>query len=483
MSLLHELPFHSPKSPKSTPFDVAELLRGGHQNHKLPLDGIIGFHAIRFASSNARETARFFEMALGFKEVAYRGLESASVVLAAHVLKKGSCVFELVNTLGRGDLRPGSRNRPGSRARAESRARPESKYSEKLPVTFQVRGGATSFSELAKAAEQLTYDAQEAADIDRFVSDHGMGVFDISFEVTDAESAFKRAVAAGAPILRNPVLVEDEQGSVKVAVVGVPGSDLRHTLVQKVFFKGPFLPLFRESMAVDLPDESSVPILAVDHCVQNFTWDEMMPYAQFYASAFGLHKFWSADEQDVSTGATALKSIVMSSANGAVKMPINEPAKGTMKGQIEEFYEFYKGPGVQHIALRTRDILQVVKAMRSRGFDFNNISEAYYDNLRERLDKDNIELFESFDELKQNHILVDFDPATKYKNNRGNGKNSCHYILQIFTKPLHDRPTLFLEVIQRHHHNGFGKGTFKGLFETIEAQQRLRGTLVPSSLM
>lgn len=183
----------------------------------------------------------------------------------------------------------------------------------------------------------------------------------------------------------------------------------------------------------------------------------------------------------MSTGATALKSVVMASANGKVKMPINEPAKGIMKGQIEEFYEFYKGPGVQHIALITRDIIALVKAMRLRGIDFNTISDAYYKNLEERLNKDSIKLFESFEELKALHILVDFDLASKYLHR--DGRYRCHYILQIFTKPLHDRPTLFLEIIQRHHHNGFGKGTFKGLFETIEAQQRLRGTLVPSALM
>lgn len=470
MTLLRELPFYFRKVEKTSPFEVSELLRGGHQNNKLPLDGIVGFHAIRFATSNAKEMARFFELSLGFKEVAYRGLESGSVALAAHVLKKDECVFEVINTLGRGDLRPGSRA-----------AKAGSANFEKQPVTLQVRGGVTSFHELAKAAEQLAYDAREATEIDRFVNTHGMGVMDVSFAVTDAKVAYKKAIEAGAVSLREPVLVEDENGAVKVAVVGVPGSDLRHTLVQNISFKGPFLPLYRDSLVTSLPESNPVPIFAVDHCVQNFTWDEMMPYARFYASAFGFHKFWSVDEQDVSTGATALKSIVMACANGKVKMPINEPAKGKMKGQIEEFYEFYKGPGVQHIALRTRDILQVVKGMRSRGIDFNTISETYYTNLQERLAKDDIELFESLEELKEHHILVDFDPASKYKNKRG--KNSCHYILQIFTKPLHDRPTLFLEIIQRHHHNGFGKGTFKGLFETIEAQQRLRGTLVPSALM
>ncbi|GBL52907.1 4-hydroxyphenylpyruvate_dioxygenase [Candidozyma auris] len=478
MQILKELPFYPHHGLKvkvysKSDFEIAELLRGGHSTHKLPLDGLLGFHAIRFATSNAKEMARFLELSLGFKEIAYRGLETSSIVLASHVLKKGDCVFEVINTLSRGDSRPNSSKSFSSRSGSRSR--------EMLPVTLMVHGGATSFEELGRAAEQLAYDALDAKAIDTFVNIHGMGVMDVSLDVLDVNKAFLRATGAGATIVRRPTVITDEFGSVKVAVIRIPGSDLRHTLVENLTYKGPFMPFYKESMVPSLPEENPVPLIGIDHCVQNFTWNQMDDYAMFYAAAFGLHKFWSVDEQDVSTGATALKSVVMASANGKVKMPINEPAKGIMKGQIEEFYEFYKGPGVQHIALITRDIIASVKAMRLRGIDFNTISDAYYKNLEERLNKDSIKLFESFEELKALHILVDFDSASKYLHRDGSYR--CHYILQIFTKPLHDRPTLFLEIIQRHHHNGFGKGTFKGLFETIEAQQRLRGTLVPSALM
>ncbi|KAM3122990.1 hypothetical protein ACQ2H7_003805 [Candidozyma auris] len=454
MQILKELPFYphhglKVKVSSKSDFEIAELLRGGHSTHKLPLDGLLGFHAIRFATSNAKEMARFLELSLGFKEIAYRGLETSSIVLASHVLKKGDCVFEVINTLSRGDSRPNSSKSFSSCSGSRSR--------EMLPVTLMVHGGATSFEELGRAAEQLAYDALDAKAIDTFVNIHGMGVMDVSLAVLDVNKAFMRATGAGASIVRRPTVITDEFGNVKVAVIRIPGSDLRHTLVENLTYKGPFMPFYKKSMVPSLPEENPVPLIGIDHC------------------------FWSVDEQDVSTGATALKSVVMASANGKVKMPINEPAKGIMKGQIEEFYEFYKGPGVQHIALITRDIIASVKAMRLRGIDFNTISDAYYKNLEERLNKDSIKLFESFEELKALHILVDFDSASKYLHR--DGRYRCHYILQIFTKPLHDRPTLFLEIIQRHHHNGFGKGTFKGLFETIEAQQRLRGTLVPSALM
>lgn len=449
----------------------------GHQKCKLPLDGIVGFHSIRFATSNAKEMASYLEYSLDCKEIAYRGLETGSVMLASHVVKKNDCVFELINTLGRGDSRPGSkRSRPNT-----SSSRPGTARLAKAPVTLPVGGSDSTLHDIALAAAQLSQDAQDSSAVDEFVACHGMGVIDVSFEVVDVDAAFERAVFYGATNIRRPAVIGDEHGSVKLAVVGVPDSDLRHTLIQKLDYKGPYLPFYKLSWLLPMCQGGPVPISEIDHCVQNFSWNEMTIYATFYASAFGLHKFWSVDEQDVSTGATALKSIVMASANGKVKMPINEPAKGRMKGQIEEFYEFYNGPGVQHIALKSRDIVQLVKGMRSRGVEFNTISDTYYNDLMERLTKNSIELFESFKELRKYNILVDFDPSTKYKSR--DGKTRCHYILQIFTKPLHDRPTLFLEIIQRRHHNGFGKGTFKGLFETIEAQQRLRGTLVPSALM
>lgn len=274
-----------------------------------------------------------------------------------------------------------------------------------------------------------------------------------------------------------PTIEQDENGAVKIAVIGVPGNDISHTLVQKLSYKGKYLPHYAHSLRECPNLQREVQLQEIDHCVQNFSWNEMMPNAKFYASALGLHKFWSVDDKDVSTGNTALRSVVMSSANGKVKIPINEPARAKLRGQIEEFYEYFGGPGVQHLALLTRDILRTVRALRASGLKFNQIQPSYYVELARRLARDNIEMKEDFDQIRQGHILVDYDPATKYK--KPNGKYGCNYILQIFTEPLHDRPTVFLEIIQRYHHNGFGKGTFKGLFESIELEQKKRGTLIP----
>ncbi|CAH2354308.1 hypothetical protein CLIB1423_15S03224 [[Candida] railenensis] len=162
----------------------------------------------------------------------------------------------------------------------------------------------------------------------------------------------------------------------------------------------------------------------------------------------------------------------MASSNGNVKIPINEPGEGKKRGQIEEFYDFNEGPGIQHVAIRTKNILATVKSLYSRGIEFNTMTSSYYDDLKKRLERDGVLILEDLNELRKLNILVDYDP-----NSRNKKTNVCNYILQIFTKPFSDRPTLFFEVIQRRHHNGFGKGTFKGLFESIEAQQMKRGTL------
>lgn len=465
MLLLKELPFSDClDQDKLSEFEVHELFRDGHLSFKEPLDGIVGFFSVCFASANAKEMARYLELVFGFEEVAYRGLETGSFCVASHVLRNANVIFEVVNTL---KVQDG----------AEEKFRLMYDDAEEKFRLNGVRAG--GLEDLRRNAEAVAFEAAKASLIHRFVTRHGQGVMDITFQVQNVDAAFYRAVANGAIVCRYPVILQDSYGKVKTAVVGVPKTDLLHTLVEILDYNGPFLPHFEYPICDKVPRFlPQVHLDSVDHCVQNFTWNQMMDFATFYAKAFGLHKFWSVDEQDVSTGNTALKSIVMASSNGKVRMPINEPAKGKMKGQIEEFYDFYGGPGVQHVALRTRYILDTVSALRARGLEFNTISDTYYETLQKRLHDENIALYEDFNDLRKNHILVDFDPSTKFRKGES---YSCNYILQIFSKPLHDRPTLFIEIIQRHHHNGFGKATFKGLFETIEIQQKLRGTLVPAT--
>lgn len=436
--LLSELPFQSVNSPGEC--SVEELLEGNLSTNKLPLDGLIDFHSVRFASANAKETARIMEYAFGLQEVAYRGLETGSKYLASHVVRSAGVVFEIVNSLGCGGL-------------------------------HLQRTGAH------KQQHQLLDDAIQSQMVSDFVNKHGMGVIDVAFTVVDTDSSHKKAVTAGALSIKEPTIETDKYGSVKYAIVRVPETDFLHTFVQNVDYKGPYLPGFQHSgLSIKLGENSG--LNSIDHFVQNHNWNLMMPYARFYAAAFGLHKFWSVDDKDIYTGNTALKSIVMASTNGKIKMPINEPAHGLMKSQIEEFYEFYNGPGIQHVAIKTYDILMSVSELRDRGVEFNSVSDEYYRTLDARLKQHSITLMEPFEELKANHILVDFDLSSKFK--LSNGTCCCNYILQIFTKPVHDRPTFFFEIIQRRHHNGFGKGTFKGLFESIELQQKMRGTLVPS---
>lgn len=466
MLFFHELPFHdTPVGP-----DPADAFFGGYVRTKYPLDGILRFRSVRFASSNAKSFARYFQLAFGFQEVAQRGLETGSKCLASHVVQSGNVFLEFMDTLEPKLVDAAS---PGLAAKAQR------------CLHHHAAASALQYASFRKILEKLSdleivsvsADYSVASTVDCFVARHGFGVFDVVLDVTSAKLAYDRATMHGATPIQPPTVCEDENGAVVVAVVGAKGSDLCHTLVETVSYRGTYLPHYKAPRTATALT-NSLAFVEIDHCVQNYSWNEMMDAASFYAHAFGFQQFWSVDDKDVSTGNTGLRSIVMASANGMVKMPINEPAKSKMKGQIEEFYEYYNGPGIQHVALRTTNIVGAVKALRARGLEFNSISDAYYENLMERLQKHDIVLNEDLDVLKENHILVDFDPASRYR--RKTGSYECHYILQIFTTPFHDRPTFFLELIQRYHHNGFGKGTFKGLFESIELQQKIRGTLVPA---
>lgn len=380
-----------------------------------------GFDHATWYVSNAKQAASYFVYCLGFEWVAYKGLETGSKVVSAHVVQNGDVMFEFVSPI-------------------------------------------LSSSEKPNEAEFLDK-------IHSFIRRHGDGVKDVAFRVDDVKSVYENAIQCGAKSAKPPSEYQDEYGVIKLATIEV-FDDVYHTLINRDHYSGIFMPgyvpvkgnsLYEPREALCLQTLPPVTFEKIDHCVQNEDWDQLESACATYSKIFGFHRFWSVDEKQVSTHFSALRSIVMSSENEEVKMPINEPAKGICKSQIEEFIEFYNGAGVQHIALLTNDIITTVANMKQRGAQFIAVPSLYYDTLFTRLSKMGITINEDFEELRKLGILVDFDE---------NG-----YLLQLFTKPLGDRPTFFLEVIQRNNHNGFGAGNFKALFETIESEQRLRGTL------
>lgn len=380
------------------------------------------YHHATWFVSNAKQAALFFNFCLGFEQIAYKGLETGSKRYSSHVVKNGDVIFEFV-------------------------------------------------SPIANLKED-TSEEYLVSKIHDFIRTHGDGVKDIAFTVSDVTAVFERAVRGGATSISTPHIETDENGSVKMATIQV-FDDLWHTLVEYINYQGPFLPHY--ASLKDVPYSARyistcietfppVRLAVIDHCVQNEDWNKLEPSCDIYEKIFGFHKFWSVDEKDVSTEYSALRSIVMASGNEKIKMPMNEPAKGICKSQIEEFLEFYNGPGVQHIAVLTYDIVTTVRNMRLRGVEFVPTPNLYYESILPRLLRTGLSLEEDISQLQELGILIDFDEKG--------------YLLQIFTKPLTDRPTFFLEIIQRHNHNGFGKGNFKALFETLEEEQRRRGTLL-----
>lgn len=293
---------------------------------------------------------------------------------------------------------------------------------------------------------------------------HGDGVKDIAFTVEDCDFLVQKARERGAIIIKEPHTLEDKHGKVRLAVVQTYG-DTTHTFVERTGYKGLFLPgfqppLFKDPLLAKLP---SGQLDFIDHVVGNQSDDEMVPVVEWYQRNLLFHRFWSVDDKQLQTEFSALRSIVVANYEETVKMPINEPAKGKRKSQIQEYVEYYGGAGVQHIAMNTSNIITSIRNLKERGTEFMSVPDAYYDQLREKLKHSKVKIDENLDVLQELKILVDYD-------DKG-------YLLQIFTKPVQDRPTVFLEVIQRHNHQGFGAGNFKSLFEAIEADQRARGNL------
>lgn len=286
---------------------------------------------------------------------------------------------------------------------------------------------------------------------------HGDGVKALSLRVQDARSAWEETTRRGAKSYMEPQRLKDENGEVVISGIHTYG-DTVHLFIERKNYNGVFMPGYRAwSNSHFTPADTG--LLYVDHCVGNVGWNQMNPWVKFYEDVMGFKNILTFDDEDISTEYSALMSKVMSSGNGFVKFPINEPAEGKKKSQVEEYLEFYRGEGVQHVALATADIVATVRDLMSRGVEFLKVPSSYYDDLLDRVGH----IDEDLEPLKELGILVDRD-------NEG-------YLLQLFSKPVEDRPTLFFEIIQRKGAKSFGKGNFKALFEAIEREQEARGNL------
>ncbi len=357
---------------------------------------IEGFDHCELFVSNAKQSAHYYRTALGFLPIAYRGLETGSRDRVSYVLKQNQI---------------------------------------RLVITSPLVGN---------------------TEIGQHIDRHGDGIKDVSFTVDDTESAWKETTARGAESVAEPHLLNDGKGEAVIATIKTFG-DTTHTFVQRNNYNGVFLPGYTVFDNDSVADPTG--LVHIDHIVGNQPDGEMQSVCNFYEQVFGWHRFWTVDDKDITTKYSALRSIVMANDNEKIKIPINEPAKGLKKSQIQEFVDYYKTAGVQHVAMSTRDIIATVKKMRANGVDFLPTPSTYYENLMDRIG----EIDEDIETLSEFGILVDKDE---------NG-----YMLQIFTKPIQDRPTLFYEIIQRKGSNSFGKGNFKALFESIEREQDLRGNL------
>ncbi|TYP94733.1 4-hydroxyphenylpyruvate dioxygenase [Fodinibius salinus] len=347
--------------------------------------------------SNAKQAAHFYQTVFGFELKAFSGLETGNRDCVSYLLQQGNIRFLLTSAL-------------------------------------------SSDSFIAKHVLQ-----------------HGDGVRDIAMHVKDVDRAYQETVKRGAESVEEPHDLEDEHGKIRKAAIATYG-DTIHTLINRVEYDGIFMPGF-EATESPLKDVSSVGIQYVDHCVGNVELGEMETWVDFYRDVMGFTQYIHFDDDDISTEYSALMSKVMAGGRGMIKFPINEPADGKRKSQIEEYIDFYEGPGVQHIALLTGDIIETVEKLQNRGLEFLHVPTTYYEELESRVGT----IDEPIDKLEELGILVDRDDEG--------------YLLQIFTKPVVDRPTLFFEIIQRKGARGFGKGNFKALFQAIEREQERRGNL------
>ncbi len=357
---------------------------------------ILGTDYIEFYVGNAKQSAIYYQATFGFKWIAYQGPETGVRDKVSYVLQQDKIRIVLTSSL--------------------------------LPDT----------------------------EISRHVAEHGDGVKVLALWVDDAEWSFNTAVERGAVVAGGLKISEDAYGVVKTASIHTYGETI-HTFVERKNYSGVFMPGFEMREGAFPVDP--VGLMYVDHCVGNVELGAMNKWVKFYQDVMGFNLLITFDDNDISTEYTALMSKVVSNGNGYIKFPINEPAKGLKKSQIEEYLDFYRGAGVQHIAVATNDIIETIHKLKSRGVDFLYVPEVYYDDVLDRVGK----IDEDIETLKKYNILIDRDDDG--------------YLLQIFTKPIQDRPTVFFEIIQRKGAKSFGKGNFKALFEAIEREQELRGTL------
>ena len=354
-----------------------------------------GIDHIELYVGNAFQAAYWFTHAFGFRQTAYAGLETGVRDRSSHVVEQEGIRFVLTSSLHSG------------------------------------------------------------SELGRHVADHGDGVKVVALAVPDAEEAYRVAVRRGAKGLREPHELSDSEGTVRMATIGAYGETV-HTFVQRDGYEGAFLPGYERT-----PDgaEDAALLGEIDHVVGNVELGRLDKWVSYYERVFGFTEMIHFSDRDIQTEYSALMSKVMADGSGRIKFPINEPAEGQRKSQIEEYLEYYGGPGVQHIALQTRDIVRTVRELRACGVQFLSTPGSYYEELPERIG----EIEEDLADLHELGILADRDDEG--------------YLLQIFTRPIGDRPTMFLEVIERHGARGFGEGNFKALFEAIEREQSKRGNL------
>lgn len=355
-----------------------------------------GTDYIELYVGNSKQAAHFYKTAFGFQSLAYAGLETGLKDRESYVLVQDKI---------------------------------------RLVLTSPLKGG---------------------TEIGKHIDKHGDGIKVVALWVDDAEAAYKETIARGAVSYMEPVLEEDQHGWVKRSGIYTYGETV-HIFVERHAYSGPFLPGYKTWETYYAPTD--VGLKYVDHMVGNVGWDQMNKWVDFYGNVMGFAQIVSFDDKDISTDYTALMSKVMSNGNGRIKFPINEPAEGKKKSQIEEYLDFYEGEGIQHLAVATDNIIETVTQLRDRGVEFLRVPAVYYEDVLDRVG----EIDEELAPLRDLGILIDRDEEG--------------YLLQIFTKPIEPRPTMFFEIIQRKGAKSFGKGNFKALFEAIEREQELRGTL------
>lgn len=357
---------------------------------------LLGTDYVEFYVGNAKQAAHFYKTAFGFQSLAYSGPETGVKDRVSYVIRQNKLTFMLTTPLRKGN-----------------------------PIADHI-------------------------------AKHGDGVKMLALKVENATSAWEETTKRGGKSYMEPTVLSDDNGRVVMSGIHTYG-DTVHLFIERGDYNGAFMPGFRKWESAYNPPETG--LLYVDHCVGNVGWNQMNPWVKFYEDVMGFRNILTFDDKDISTEYSALMSKVMSNGNGFVKFPINEPAEGKKKSQVEEYLDFYDGEGVQHCALATNDIVKTVSDLQSRGVEFLNIPASYYATVLDRVGK----IDEDLEPLQRLGILIDRDEEG--------------YLLQIFTKPVEDRPTLFFEIIQRKGAKSFGKGNFKALFEALEKEQDARGNL------